>query len=337
MNCSVLCAVLVCLGVAGCAWNGGRGALDAFGVRLDNYDRHRPPQHFTVNRLASPGHRLLRASPSEAGWTDDGLTLTDLGDQVTSLVGHDQDESFDLTGSPKPLPDFWETVKRDLSDLPGVFWKDTKSVYTNESNLLLLGLTYGASLAIQETGPDETVEDSLRENRRIKGDFRDAAGILGNPGLHFGLAGLWYLVGQQKQDQKTYEVSTKLFRALLLTGASTLLGQAATWDDAPNGQWGTFPSGHTSSSFAFASVMHHEYGPLVGVPLYALSGFVAYARLEDRTHYLSDVIMGGVLGLVVGHTIAADGEPIELFGGRIVPYADQRSQSSGLAWVKQFK
>ena len=34
----------------------------------------------------------------------------------------------------------------------------------------------------------------------------EAFGFLGNPATHFGLAGVWYLLGQQKQDEKTFEV-----------------------------------------------------------------------------------------------------------------------------------
>ena len=97
------------------------------------------------------------------------------------------------------------------------------------------------------------------------------------------------------------------------------------------------PSGHTSSTFALAAVLHHEYGAAVGIPLYGLGVGVAYSRLEDGEHYLSDVVMGGVLGLVIGHTVANDGEPPRLFGGTILPYADQASGAMGIAWAKSFR
>ncbi len=238
-----------------------------------------------------------------------------------------------------PLPGLGETIKRDLRDWPRAFWEDTRAVYTDKGNLLILGVTYGTSLTLQETGPDDTVENSFRrhKHRTFKQGFLDGLGAAGNPVTHVGLAGLWYLVGQQTQDEKTYNVGTKLFRALLVTDVSTMLGKAAAWDDGPNGEWGAFPSGHTSSTFAFASVLHHEYGPAVGAPLYALGGLVAYARLEDDEHNLSDVVMGGVLGLVVGHAIANDNKPVELFGGRLVPYADPATASTGIAWVKPIR
>lgn len=270
-------------------------------------------------------------SPSSP-WFERVATLSDFGDEGLNDIQT-------VVHGPRrtPLPGFWATVQRDLRDLPPVFWQDTKDVFTNHTNLLILGSTYGASLALQETGPDDTVEDSFRTHRTFKHDFREGLAAIGNPGMHFGLAGIWYVIGQQTQNEKTYDVSTKLFRALAVTGVSTLLGQAATWDRSPNGELGTFPSGHTSSSFAFASVVHREYGPGIGIPLYALSALVGWSRLEDGEHYLSDVVMGGIMGLVMGHTIANNGEPIRLFGGEIQPFVDPATGAGGLAWVTHFK
>ena len=236
-----------------------------------------------------------------------------------------------------PLLGFWVTLKRDLKEMPAELWTDTKAVYTSPTNLAVLGVTYGGSLAIQQTGPDDTVEDSFKGGHRtFKDDWRDGFAAAGNPGTHFALAGLWYLVGQQSQDEKTYQVGKTLFSALIINDLSTLAGKAATWEDGPDGEWGSFPSGHTSSSFAFASVMHEAYGHWVGAPLYALSALVAYERLDSNEHYLSDVVMGGVMGLVIGHTVAGE-HGFEVFGGEIVPYVDPYGQTSGLAWVKHFK
>ncbi|MFH0982393.1 MAG: phosphatase PAP2 family protein [Planctomycetota bacterium] len=248
----------------------------------------------------------------------------------------DETAGSEISRRRTPLPGFWDTVQRDLRSMPEDLWQDTKAVYGSAPNLLILGLTYGGALTVQETGPDDTVEDGFRDHTIFSKDTRDVFGALGNPGTHFALAGAWYLLGQQRQNEKTYEVGRTLFSALIINGLSTLAGQAANWDRAPNGEWGTFPSGHTSSTFAVASVMHDAYGPLVGVPLYGLGVLVAMERLEDNEHYLSDVLMGGVMGLVIGHTVAGEHE-FEFFGGKFLPYADPETGSSGVAWVKQFE
>jgi len=320
---------------AGCSFGGGSGRLDAFATRV-----HARQSKLTAQstRAAVSPTTSKNTDDHEATWAETVPTLNDFGLRGgPDNAGDPNANRFNRSEASRPLPDLGDTIKRDLKRFPEVLWGDTKSVYTNKRNLLILGLTYGASLSIQEGGPDDTVEDSLSNGRKLKKGFRDAGGLLGNPAVHFGLAGLWYLIGQQEQNNHTYEVGTKLFRALTVSGLSTLLGQAASYDRAPNGEWGTFPSGHASSSFAFASVMDHEYGHAVGWPLYALSSFVAWTRLEDREHHLSDVVMGSVLGLVVGHTVAAGGEPPKLFGGEIFPYADPMTGSTGIAWMKRIK
>ncbi len=235
-----------------------------------------------------------------------------------------------------PLLGFWETLKRDLKEMPADLWTDTKAVYTSPTNLAVLGVTYGGSLAIQQTGPDDTVEDSFRGGHRtFKDGWRDGFAAAGNPGTHFALAGLWYLVGQQSQDEKTYQVGKTLFSALIINDLSTLAGKAATWEDGPDGEWGAFPSGHTSSSFAFASVMHEAYGPWVGVPLFALASYVGYERIDARNHDLSDVVSGMIIGIAIGHAVMKN-HKLKIFGFDVVPLIDAQTGAVGMALSKRF-
>ncbi len=239
-----------------------------------------------------------------------------------------------------PLDSFWETVKRDIKRAPKDLWRDTKLVYANPVNLVILGSTYGGALAVRETGVDKGIERHFQPRRRdgggthhhIKKDWLAFFDAAGNPGTHFAMASIWYLIGQQSMDDKTYEVGKTLFSALMINGMTVIIGQAAHADRGPNGRYGTMPSGHTSSSFVLASVMHQAYGHLVGVPLYALATFNGWQRVDSREHYLSDVIMGGVLGLVVGHSVASGRDP-EFFGWKIVPWASPDG-GVGVAFAK---
>jgi hypothetical protein len=88
-----------------------------------------------------------------------------------------------------------------------------------------------------------------------------------------------------------------------------------------------------SSSVAFATVMNYAYGPVVGVPLYGLSVFAGWERLDDREHHFSDVLFGAALGWVVAESVMKEHRP-EIFGGHIVPYADPAGANAGIAWVK---
>ena len=61
----------------------------------------------------------------------------------------------------------------------------------------------------------------------------------------------------------------------------------------------SFPSGHTASAFAFATVVTAGF-PRLSLPLYALATAVGYSRVHMGVHYPSDVMGGAVLGLAVG-------------------------------------
>ena len=282
---------------------------------------------------------LADESTSAAGGTDwsRAFQLDDLGEAPTTQ----REASVSLAGGSgeriaalAPLPDFWSTAKRDVKELPHDIWRDTKRVYGNPVNLVILGTTYGASLALQETGPDDTVEDHYRGyDRTFNSTWSDAFGAIGNPGTHFALAGGWYLLGQQTGDTKTYEVGKTMFSALLINGVTVMAGQAASGDKAPNGEWGTFPSGHTSSSFVMASVLHEAYGHAVGIPLYGVAVLAGVQRLDSGEHYLSDVVMGGVMGTVIGHAVASGRDP-EFFGWKVVPYVSADGTASGIGLMK---
>lgn len=232
-----------------------------------------------------------------------------------------------------PLPGFGETVRRDLEEMPRVLWHDTKAAFGNPWNLVLLASAGGASIALRTTNADYHVDEYYRERHTFDGDWPDTFATLGNPALHFALAGVWYVAGQQLQDDKTYEVGRKLFSALTITGATTMFLKVAAWDDAPNGEWGAWPSGHVSSTMAMATVLNGAYGPLVGVPMFGLTALVGIERMDDREHWLSDVVFGAVLGWVVGETVFKEHRP-EILGGEVVPYVDPVRGGAGVAWVK---
>jgi membrane-associated phospholipid phosphatase len=60
----------------------------------------------------------------------------------------------------------------------------------------------------------------------------------------------------------------------------------------------SFPSGHATSVFAVAAVFGTFY-PRLRLPLYALAAAVALGRVYLERHYLSDVVAGAVLGVIV--------------------------------------
>ena len=64
----------------------------------------------------------------------------------------------------------------------------------------------------------------------------------------------------------------------------------------------SFPSGHTASAFAFATVVTTAHPELV-LPVGALTSLVAYSRVYTGVHYPADVLIGSVIGTTVGTAV----------------------------------
>lgn len=58
----------------------------------------------------------------------------------------------------------------------------------------------------------------------------------------------------------------------------------------------SFPSGHTSVSFATATFLQKRYGWKFGVPAYALSTYVAWGRCFSKRHNWWNVLAGAAIG-----------------------------------------
>ena len=62
----------------------------------------------------------------------------------------------------------------------------------------------------------------------------------------------------------------------------------------------SFPSGHTSSSFAAAATLHKRHGWEVGIPAHLVATFVGVARVKADKHFVHDVIAGAAMGAGAG-------------------------------------
>lgn len=68
----------------------------------------------------------------------------------------------------------------------------------------------------------------------------------------------------------------------------------------------SFPSGHTTASFAVALVMLRMLPKKIGIPAVVLAALVAFSRLYLGVHYPTDVLAGFVVALV-GSSLAVRG------------------------------
>lgn len=58
----------------------------------------------------------------------------------------------------------------------------------------------------------------------------------------------------------------------------------------------SFPSGHTSATFATAAFVQRRYGWKFGAPAYALATYVGWGRVYAKKHHWWDVLAGAAIG-----------------------------------------
>ncbi len=130
----------------------------------------------------------------------------------------------------------------------------------------------------------------------------------GNIGGQFALqAGVGYAtmaIGKATGDAKVAWLGADLVRAQLLSQTVVQGLKYSAGRTRPDGSNDlSFPSGHTATATATASVLQRYFGWKAGVPAYAFAAYVGSARIASDKHHLSDVMMGAAIGIAAGRTV----------------------------------
>jgi membrane-associated phospholipid phosphatase len=188
----------------------------------------------------------------------------------------------------RPLHHFFQNLGRDIVALP--------SAETG----IILGTAMAGALA---THP---VDDNLQHwvDTRGPSDYTRLGRTAGDGWVQGGAALGTYAVGLIGGQPLVTHVGSDLIRAQALNAVITRGAKLAAGRRRPSGGRESLPSGHASASFASAAVLHSHFGSKVGIPAYAMAGFIGWTRVRDNAHWLTDVIVGGAVGAAVGRTVA---------------------------------
>jgi len=200
--------------------------------------------------------------------------------------------------------------KLTLDDL----WTDTKLYFTaplrwDVQDWIYFGGAVGVIAASHQldgrvqthfAGPNPVL------NGKDKNDLRDAVPAAA------AVAGTWAiaeLVDSPSGRLEAYSMAeAAAFSAITSEGLKYAAGRARPNQTTRVDDWRTggnsFPSLHSSAAFAIGTVLA-ESGPddlrwvrrLLG---YGMAGVTAYLRLHDNSHWFSDVVAGGVIGVSSG-------------------------------------
>lgn len=94
----------------------------------------------------------------------------------------------------------------------------------------------------------------------------------------------------------------------------------------------SFPSGHTTASFAIATVIANQYREHKWVPItaYSIASLAGLSRIYENKHWMSDVVAGAAIGTLVGNLVSQRSTNSKI---SFVPYRNSNIQGVKLSYI----
>lgn len=151
----------------------------------------------------------------------------------------------------------------------------------------------GAALTTIAFKYDDVVQQKWKNNQVMSEGVADVGDFWGT-----GVPALAMNIGQYSFDDPAAVPTTE---GLLATVAVTFAMKYAIGRPRPESTTKTsFPSGHTSMAFATATTAWKAYGWKWGLPAMVMAVWTGLSRIADNRHWLSDVVAGATVGIVMG-------------------------------------
>ncbi len=213
-------------------------------------------------------------------------------------------------------------------------FKDTKDIVTAPvrwkarqwvSFLCIAGA--GTALSTQ----DKTIHDFFQRNRTTASDNIARYGLEPWGSGMYSMASMaaLYLQGAITKNQRSKKASLMGVKTFFVTGLAANITKEIFGRHRPfqaeeeaahsgkplnpyifsgplkNIHYNSFPSGHTTSAFAVATIIAEEYKekPLIPVIAYTLAGLTGLSRINDNKHWASDVFIAAAFGYSMGKLI----------------------------------
>jgi len=190
----------------------------------------------------------------------------------------------------QPFRDLLKNLATDVRALPSA------------NSALITGIGVGTAVVVSPT--DDNIAGWVQ--KRGDANYTKFADFGGNGYIQVGGAIGIYAIGALAHSARVTHVGSDLIRGHLLTGIFTQALKVSVNRNRPNGGRHSFPSGHTSASFLTAAVVDGNFGWKAGAAAYAGAGFVAWTRIRDNRHWLTDSVIAATIGIVVGRTVTRD-------------------------------
>lgn len=167
------------------------------------------------------------------------------------------------------------------------------------------------------------LQDEARQANRLLRVGSDVGRVWGFPGTLVASGGI-YLAGTASGNRRVQDLGLHAAGGIMLStvityGMKSVAGRARPHVDTANARnfhlfrgignddYQSFPSGHSTAAFAFASVVTAETSHWwpggrwpVGVITYGTATLTAVSRIYNHQHWASDVLTGAAIGTLAG-------------------------------------
>ena len=232
-------------------------------------------------------------------------------------------DSRTYTSSPRKrerLKDFQNKLELNYDYLQGMYsdliYTATSPSRWDRKDWMTAGLVVGGTGLF--IGLDEEIRDAFEDNRSSTTD--DLSNIFepfGNGAITIPALAGFYIFGHFDENDKAKRTALIATESFLITGLYTTIlkgtfgrhrpstGDSSTTFDGFTTDHNSFPSGHTSTAFAIATVFANEYEevPYIKPISYGLATLTGLSRMNDEKHWASDVFLGAALGYFTSKTL----------------------------------
>jgi hypothetical protein len=218
------------------------------------------------------------------------------------------------------LKDFQNKLELNYDYLQGMYsdliYTATSPLRWDQKDWMTAGLVVGGTGLF--VGLDEEIRDAFEDNRSSTTD--DLSNIFepfGNGAITIPALAGFYIFGHFDENDKAKRTALIATESFLITGLYTTIlkvtfgrhrpstGDSSTTFDGFTTNHNSFPSGHTSTAFAIATVFANEYEeiPYIKPISYGLATLTGLSRMNDEKHWASDVFLGAALGYFTSKTL----------------------------------
>lgn len=217
------------------------------------------------------------------------------------------------------------------SNLANRHTHDVKSSFTQpltDANSNVIDMPIVKQGASTGSSLDQQVQNWVQSHRTIGCDKVAHIGRqFGEPKYVLPTLGVVYLYGKNEHNLRLKNTALVGARSVLVANGIT---QALKWtfhrhrpnSGSPRDTWDgpslspkhvSFPSGHSATAFAWATVVASEYHDKPGVSslAYSAAALTAFSRVNDNEHWLTDVLVGSAIGYYTAKTIIHRQRPVD--------------------------